>query len=419
MYRLTERPYFLLPLLAIPACNAPVVEDRTSTVTLRDSAGIQVVENHTPEWDSVDWTIEASPVFVIGDYRGASVATDTVAPLLWEIGGASVLSDGRVVVLSNGAAMVLLFEPSGTLTASFGGKGRGPGEFSEPQHLQVLPGDTIVVWDYMFGSVQYFDPSGTLLRYRRIDMGAVFAATRTDNQRPPETVRLPLRDGSFLVEVGDLGWQAPADGELYRRPTAYVRIDSTYNAHSFGWWAGREYLYVQPLIPGLVPYRAESWVAADGSATTVYVSPGDRYEVHQFGATGVLRRIIRRARVNPVPILASDVEAWKAQLSGRQRLDWVGWDRAIADNPPRLHRPAVVGLLTDADDYLWVANRLDASTSEWSVFDSRGRWLVTLVLPVPRVTWIGRDLIVGVRRDIDTGVETVEGYRVTRPVGGC
>ena len=30
-----------------------------------------------------------------------------------------------------------------------GRKGQGPGEFIRPQHIQVLPGDTIVVWDYM------------------------------------------------------------------------------------------------------------------------------------------------------------------------------------------------------------------------------------------------------------------------------
>ena len=96
---------------------------------------------------------------------------------------------------------VLVFEPSGRLSASFGHRGRGPGEFNYPMRLQVLQGDTIAVWDFMFGPVYYFDPSGKLLRERRIDLGALIAATRTGNQHPGETVHRPLPDGSFLIEA--------------------------------------------------------------------------------------------------------------------------------------------------------------------------------------------------------------------------
>ena len=121
--------------------------------------------------------------------------------------------------------------------------------------------------------------------------------------------------------------------------------------------------------------------------------------------------------VEPIPILPAEVEAWKARVSARQRVDWQGWDRAMAGNPPRASRPAVAGLLTDTDDNLWVANRLDPEGSEWSVFDPNGHWLGTLKVPLPRITWLGTDLIVGVQRDPDTDVETVEGYRLNRHSG--
>ena len=77
--------------------------------------------------------------------------------------------------------------------------------------LQVLQGDTIAVWDFMFRPVYYFDPSGKLLRERRIDLGALIAATRTGNQHPGETVHLPLPDGSFLIETVPSDWQPPAE----------------------------------------------------------------------------------------------------------------------------------------------------------------------------------------------------------------
>ena len=81
---------------------------------------------------------------------------------------------------------------------------------------------------------------------------------------------------------------------------------------------------------------------------------------------------------------------------------------------PRLHRARVAGLITDTDGHLWVANRLDEQSSEWSVFDPEGRWLGTMSLPVARVTWITRDRIVGVLTDPDIGVESVVVHRLNR-----
>ena len=63
-------------------------------------------------------------------------------------------------------------------------------------------------------------------------------------------------------------------------------------------------------------------------------------------------------RMTPAPstlIASAEVEAWKARLSGRQRMDWEGWDRVMARNPPRPYRPRVAELLTDTEGNLWVA----------------------------------------------------------------
>jgi hypothetical protein len=74
----------------------------------------------------------------------------------------------------------------------------------------------------------------------------------------------------------------------------------------------------------------------------------------------------------------------------------------------------VAGLLVDSEGHLWVADRKERTRSEWSVFDATGRWLGTVELPLYRVEWIGEDLILGVTVDPDTGVEVVEGYRLSR-----
>lgn len=231
---------FFAVLSVVPGCDNPSLEDQTEGVTVGDSAGVRIVENHAPMWDSAQhWNLESEPLFVIGGASGASDPATDVSHLVWNIREAVPLSDGRLAMLSpSGDNAVLIFEPSGQLSASFGRKGRGPGEFTYAQHLQVLPGDTIVVWDYMFGPVGYFDPVGTLWRHRRIDLGAMIeAATPGPSEVLNESVALPLPDGSFLVEVQQHDWQPPIEG-LYQPPLAYLRVDSAYSAHSFGWWGG-------------------------------------------------------------------------------------------------------------------------------------------------------------------------------------
>ncbi len=413
MYRSARCLLVAAPFLALTACERPADEAPPSTVTVRDSATIRIVENHAPEWDSARfWTVDPEPEIVIGGYR-PNQAADDPAHLLWRLAGAALLSDGRVAALSSGESMVLVFDTTGALSGSFGGKGQGPGEFSYPLHLQVLPGDTIAVWDYLLGGISYFDPSGNLLRDRTLDVSALFAAVQTPEQRLSEPATVPLPDGTFLVDVYPRDW-APIVNTLYKAPTGYVRVDSGYATYHFGWWDGQEQVAAQPLIPFLLPFPTQAVVATGGSPLSVYISNGDRYEVHQFSPTGVLRRIMRRTAVEPIPILASEVEAWKARLSERQTLDWDGWDEFLEKYPPRLYRARVAGLITDSDGHLWVANRLDEQSSEWSVFDPEGRWLGTMQLPFPRVTWIAGDRIVGVLTDPVTDVESVQVHRLNR-----
>ena len=411
MYRSARCLLVAALFLALSTCERPADEDPPNTVTVRDSANIRIVENHAPQWDSAHfWTVDPEPGIVIGGYR-PNQAADDPAHLLWRLAGAALLSDGRVAVLSSGESMVLVFDTTGALSGSFGGKGQGPGEFSYPLHLQVLPGDTIAVWDYLLGGISYFDPSGNLLRDRTLDVSALFAAVQTPEQRLSEPTTVPLPDGTFLVDVYPRDW-APAVNTLYRVPTGYVRVDSAYATYSFGWWDGQEVLLTLTPVPLLFP--TEAVLAAGGSPLSVYISSGDRYEVHQFSPTGVLRRIIRRTAVEPIPILASEVEAWKARLSVEGPLDWDAWDQVVARNPPRPYRARVAGLMTEIDGNLWVANRLDERSSEWSVFDPEGRWLGTISLPLGRVTWITRDRIVGVLTDPDIGVESVAVHRLNR-----
>ncbi len=395
---------------AVAACDPPRNTGQSAAVTIRDSTGIEIVENHAPRWDGgTAWRVDRTPAIAIGGHRDESEADSS--HLVWNIGDVRALSDGRVAMISRGERRVLVFEPSGAFARTIGRVGRGPGEYGNPEHLQVLPGDTLVVWDFMAGPVAYFDPSGKLLRDWRIDVGALFEATRNPNQMSPERVHLPLAGRSFIVQAilvpGDF---IPPFGEPYRVPVEFLMIDSTYAARSLGRWEEGERLYLQPPGPPRLPFPFGVQLAAGGTPLSVYITNADQYEIHQYSASGKLRRILRRA-ADPIPVTANDIEQWKAWY-GRSR-DWSSWDRAMTELPPRT-RPPVAGLLVDSRGYLWVMDRdrLDRSASEWSVYDPAGHWLGTMEIPLGRVEWIGEDLILGVSQDPETGVQVVEGYRL-------
>lgn len=410
-------PPQVLPVGVAASVIAATGCDRTDTtplapaVTIRDSADIEIVENDAPSWGEGDsWTVATEPEIVIGGYRGAGETPDS-SHLVWSVADVAPLSDGRVAVLSSREKKLLLFERTGEFARSIGREGRGPGEFGHPLHLQVLPGDTLVVWDFMLGPISYFDPSGQLLRDWRIDVGALFATVRRVSERVPESVFLPLGDGSFIVQT----FLSPVDSPLpvgvpFRSPIEFLRIDSSYTVHSLGQWARRE-VVLQEGLTTLVPFAFGVHLAAGVGPPSVYITNSDQYEVQRFSTTGTLSRIIRRT-ADPIPITAEDIEEWKAGFSLPWK--WELWDEAMAKLPPREFRPPVVGLLVDSEGYLWVADRKDRARSEWSVFDPAGRWLGTLAIPLEHVEWIGEDLILGVNTDPDTGVEVVQGYRLSR-----
>lgn len=399
--------------LAGSACDRNLSNQQPLGFAVRDSADIQIVESHAPGWEAADaWKLHPEPEFVIGGAIGEFEAQEDSSHLVWAIIAAAPLSDGRVAMLSpRGDSKVLVFGRSGSFFAAFGREGRGPGEFHYPEHLQVLPGDTIAVWDYMFRTVNYYSPSGTLLKQRPVDFGALATATRSNDQTTGETVREPLPDGSFIVEVLRPGWEIPIPGGTYRQPTGYIRIDSTYSAHSFGWWDGDEYIDASVPFP---PFPVKSVIAGGGNPLSVYVTNGDRYEIHQFSPTGILQRILRRT-VDPIPITSDEIEEWTARLKAEGPTGgWSGWEQAVDAVPPGRFRPAILDLRVDTEGYLWVAEHAVHGRSRWSVFDARGRWLGGIEVPGTWVHWIGEDLIIATHTDSELGIESIRGYRLDR-----
>jgi hypothetical protein len=148
-------PIFLL--LPLAACGGG--EAAGNTATLRDSAGIAIVENRGGRWDEDGgWRLSDEPTLQIGIAEGDPLYQ------MDRVRAALRLGDGRIVVANAGSHQVRWYDANGRHVASAGREGGGPGEFRGLTTLRRLPGDSVLAYDVMAFRLSWFDPAGRFVR---------------------------------------------------------------------------------------------------------------------------------------------------------------------------------------------------------------------------------------------------------------
>jgi len=153
-----------MPLAAVLAGCQP--DDSTSDPAPepRDSAGIRIVENERPADDSrLSWRMGPEPSVSVGDVTGEDPY------LLDEVGDATILPDGRIVIANTGTNELRVFDPGGTHLATWGGEGEGPGEFTSLGAVERWRGDSVVAWNQSTRVVSVFDARGVVGRSFALD----------------------------------------------------------------------------------------------------------------------------------------------------------------------------------------------------------------------------------------------------------
>lgn len=376
--------------------------------SVRDSAGVEIVESSRPLWDSTTrGRISAQPVLTIGAIQGD-------APYLFHgILGVRRLSDGRLVVANQATSELRFFDSTGSHLHTIGREGDGPGEFRFMSLFWTRAGDTIVVSDARGLSI--LDPQGRFVRL--IQPGSAIG----DSIVPTAQFVGQLDDGALLA-LGVRRSSDPAPGQRVRDTIAFSLAvpDGTlrdelaelpsYETLPFEMGPGR-------LMQRRVPLSAYPAWSAEGDR--IYLTSGVEPEVRVWGADGALRRVVRWSSAS-LTLTSDDVSRYRdhalagitAPARKQQQERWLAEVRL----PTR--RPAtgeVSAILVGSDGAMWVqAYRMpwDAS-SEWMVFSPEGRWLGSMPMR-ERFTphHVGPDFVVGAWRD-ESGVEYVHLYRVT------
>lgn len=105
---------------SLTACSSGEggADDPARGFSIRDSAGVVIVENAGPERaGGPEWRIDPSPILEI------RAGGETPSEPFFEVAGALRLTDGRLVVANGGAGALHFFAPDGAILGSVGGEG--------------------------------------------------------------------------------------------------------------------------------------------------------------------------------------------------------------------------------------------------------------------------------------------------------
>lgn len=373
-------------LLILTACGEPTPGGEA---TVRDSAGVTIVESSASLWDQTGPTSVAEEVVLqLGTIDGEE------AEKFYGVRGIRWLDQTRFVLI-NGDTQVRVYHMDGALARQFGRDGDGPGEYRAIGEVGPLPGDRLLLTD----------SRRRLVRTTTLD-GEVERATSIEH---------PIPGGADWA--GD-GWLVGFAAEPRLTPEMELRVDSivainteTTDREVWGVTPGSPIIWRD--LPNGQPAPMSLANGPDGVIEArhdrIVYGTSDVYELRELDTAGGLVRILRRQVAARVPTEETGrpvVARWEAAGSPEYARP------VFADSLPHFR-----SFLLDDAGRTWVQRDpgYGHPALEWDLFDDRGIYLGAVLLPesfTPHDV-IG-DLMIGVWTDA-LDVEYVQVRRLALP----
>lgn len=393
----------------LASCGKPADPEPTAA-TVRDSAGVTIVENQTPAWSSgAEWHLGDEPLLDIGRLDGPDETQ------FFRVSSGTRLTDGSFVVGSFGSHDLRRFASDGSHLWTVGREGDGPGEFRGLTLVVSLPGDTLLTYDFRQRRISRFSPDGNLVDARplegNVEDGFAFVESLLPDGRAVYTLRV----------FGGSEGGPPPEGEV-RRDTVGVHIAGLPGepVADVGRFPGPEMVVLQASESNITisspAFGRSTEIAADLDG--VWIGDTETYEIRRYRLDGSLRSIVRRAHE---PVTVDDVlirDAMREELEGadsdpERRMIRKRWEEVPV--PPTL--PAYDALAVDRLDNLWVRGYVVSGSQErtWSVFSTDGTWLGDVAFP-DRFTplEIGDDYVLG-RFSDELDVQHAQLWELVKP----
>lgn len=403
-------------MAALTVCGAAGCQQgqasRTTHATVRDSAGIEIVEHPAgfeeslPRWSVTELASE------LGSGEGPGHE-------LTQVRGATRLPDGRIVVADGGSSELRFFDSTGKHLASSGRKGDGPGEFQGIGTVQRIGADTLGVLDVQLNRYSLLTNSGTFVRSvsvrRRSEQGylgvsgplsdgRLFGTLHPMMEMPKETSG-PVRRDPFAV--GIIG----ADGTGF---DTLIVVPGYESFPAIGREGGHEFPTWHSLNFGRT-----SVLVTDGAL--IYIGTNEPAGIGVYQPDGRLIRLVR-SLTPPDPVTEAHRQQRRNEtLAGfeRSRVSEAikaEWKKNIEDARYAEVFPDYERLLIGTDGTLWQERprRTADEGRRYVVYDASGTAIATVTCPERfRPYEVGPDEIIGMWRDADE-VHHVRVYRLPR-----
>jgi hypothetical protein len=401
----TNRPtrLFLAPgLFLLAACGG----EPAPQATVRDSAGVTIVENQAPA-QPVYRVVDSTPILEIG---GSGEVHDEFT----RINGLAWMADGGVVVADGAVQELRIFGPDGVWRATAGRKGGGPGEFEGLNGIHVLADGSLLAFDSRHRRFSDFSVDGSFLGERPLEPGG---------PRFPQLLGR-LADGRALFRAGGVFTPGGSQAGVSRPPAIVVLYDSAGALmDTVGEFPGSE-AFVQlggegatrTISVGSLPLGRNTRFAVVGDRFVV--APSDDYELLIYRLDGTLERSIRRPFTKR-SIKDADIERYLEDMADHGSRDFVNRMRKPLMEAARPEAmPAYSNLLVGDNGQLWVEDFTPPGIEgpvRWSVFEAGGQWLGEAEMPARFKPYrIAGGRVLGVWLDPDD-VPFVRAYQLREP----
>lgn len=324
------------------------------------------------------------------------------------------MADGGFVLIDYGTKTLRRFSATGAFIWEAGREGDGPGEFRDPQILEVLKPDSLLVFDLSSRQLSVVGPGGDFVRAIPLRVPGILS---------PYIVAVTMTaGGGVLALTSGSSSITPELGTAFgiRRPRAYFL--------SFG--PNGDFIDTLAVLPGTEmsrtdlgggrgevaapPYGHITSYAVRGS--DIAVGTGDHLQVEIRDHAGEVREILRGPDPD-ITLTEADVETYR-----RWYLDRLPEERR-AGRMFRLdakiypsEKAVYFHVLGDPQGNLWLGgggpDRLTPDT--WIVFSNDGRLLGEVDLPDAfRVLDVGSSTVLGVWTD-SLGVQHPQVYAIEK-----
>ena len=402
--------------MAAAGCGDPPVE--IIPEQRYDSAGITVVVSHAAPALRV---LSAEPRAKIGVVSGDS------AYLFYDVSGARLLDNGRIVVSNCLPPILRWYDTSGVYLTGAGREGEGPDEFSTGScardfRIFALSDGRVETWDHRLRRLRTFDASGAQVGTHVMATEALAAGPQLrgrfdrgylmiERRGHPEATGV-VDDRGMFVYSGNTSWRDTLVLHTFGEDGEYERAIGRVPGISFT--RAEVPTQIGPVSGAVgIPFAPGGIAVPWGSA--VALGEGSNPEIRVLDRTGKLTMIIRWAALR-IPVTGDLIEARiEEQLSqGSYDASYRSqFRRAVLEFPYPDSARAYGGFRVGSDGLLWVREFVPpgASSTTWLAFAPSGSLVATMDLPRgARLLDIGEDYaLLRVRDELDVEYVVLHG----------